>query len=160
MSSFYDLVLILALVACGGLVAERLKVPLLSVYLAAGIVLGPAVLGLVAPTEGLTSLGSLGVSLFLFSVALKLDLRTFRSLGWRALWAGVGQIGACALLAWLVAAAAGLRGAELALAVPILAVSSTIVGWQVLRTRDAHSLYRDLGWTDLVEADRWMEIRP
>jgi len=40
------------------------------------------------------------------------------------------------------------------------AVSSTIVGWQVLRTRDAHSLYRDLGWTDLVEADRWMEIRP
>jgi GNAT superfamily N-acetyltransferase len=40
------------------------------------------------------------------------------------------------------------------------AVSSAVVGWQVLRTRDAHSLYRDLGWTDLVEADRWMEIRP
>ena len=40
------------------------------------------------------------------------------------------------------------------------AVSSTVVGWQVLRTRDAHALYRDLGWTDLVEADRWMEIRP
>ncbi|HET7901611.1 MAG TPA: GNAT family N-acetyltransferase [Candidatus Nanopelagicales bacterium] len=40
------------------------------------------------------------------------------------------------------------------------AVSGTIDGWQVLRTRDAHALYRDLGWTDLVEADRWMEIRP
>ena len=40
------------------------------------------------------------------------------------------------------------------------ALSSTVVGWQVLRTRDAHSLYRDIGYTDLIEADRWMEIRP
>jgi Kef-type K+ transport system membrane component KefB/Trk K+ transport system NAD-binding subunit len=154
MSSFYDLVLMLGLVACGGLVAERLKVPLLSVYLAAGIVLGPAVLGLVAPSEGLTSLGSLGVSLFLFSVALKLDLRTFRSLGWRALWAGVGQIGACGLLAWLVAAAVGLRGAELALAVPILAVSSTIVVVKILtEKKELDSLHGQLAIAILILQD-------
>lgn len=39
------------------------------------------------------------------------------------------------------------------------AVAATGVGWQILRTRDAHGLYRDLGFTELTETDRWMERR-
>ncbi len=127
MSSFLDLVLILALVAGGGLITERLKVPLITVYLLAGIVLGPAGFNRLAPSEGVTSLGSLGVSLFLFSIALKLDTRTFRTLGWRALWAGIGQITLTALTALAVGYALGLRHHELQLAVPVLTLSSTIV---------------------------------
>ena len=39
-------------------------------------------------------------------------------------------------------------------------LGEAIEGWQLLRTRDAHQVYRDVGYTDLVEADRWPEIKP
>ena len=45
MGTFYELVLIFGAVAAGGLLAERLRVPLLTVYLVTGLILGPAVYG-------------------------------------------------------------------------------------------------------------------
>lgn len=39
-------------------------------------------------------------------------------------------------------------------------LADAIDGWQLLRTRDAHQVYRDVGYADLTEAGRWMEILP
>ncbi|MGB9690966.1 MAG: cation:proton antiporter [Candidatus Sumerlaeaceae bacterium] len=145
MTSFYDLVLVLVAVLAVGLLAERLRVPLLTVYLAAGIVLGPAGLGYLAPHEVFTSLGSLGVSLFLFSIALTLDLRTFRFLGVRALAAGLGQIVVTAVAAWWLGVVVGLRAPTLWLIVCVLVISSTVVVLKVLASKkELESLHGQL----------------
>lgn len=154
MSSFTDLALLLAVVALGGLVAERVKVPLLAVYLAAGIVLGPAVVGALSPHEGLSSLGGLGVSLFLFSIALKLDLRTFRLLGWRALGAAAGQILLTALVAAPLAYALGFRGALLWLVTCVLVMSNTVLVVKIFaEKKELESLHGQLAIAILILQD-------
>lgn len=145
MTSFTDIAVILATVAVGGLLALRLKVPLLVVYLAAGILLGPAGLGLVSSHEGLSSLGSVGVSLFLFSIALKLDVGAFRVLGWRAFWAGLGQIGFTAIAAAVCAWGLGFQGVTLGLLVCVGVMSSTVLAVKVFaEKKELESLHGQL----------------
>ncbi|MCX7625641.1 MAG: cation:proton antiporter [Candidatus Sumerlaeaceae bacterium] len=154
MSSFTDLALLLAVVAVGGLVAERLKVPLLAVYLATGIILGPAVVGALSPHEGLSSLGGLGVSLLLFSIALKLDLRTFRLLGWRALGAAVGQITVTAVVAAAIAYGLGFRGPLLPLVTCVLVMSSTVLVVKIFaEKKELESLHGQLAIAILILQD-------
>ena len=135
MGTFYELVLIFGAVAAGGLLAERLRVPLLTVYLVTGLILGPAVSGLVAAHESFASLGSLGVSLFLFSIALGLDLRSFRNSGLPALTAGIAQIVVTAGLALAIGRIVDLQREELLLLVLALTISSTVVATKMLAER-------------------------
>lgn len=154
MTSFYDLVLILVTVSVGGLFAQRFRIPLLTIYLASGIVLGPTGLGYLVPHEVFTSLGSLGVSLFLFSIALKLDLRTFRFLGVRALIAGLGQLLLTGVAGWGIGILFGLRGAGLWLAVCVVVLSSTVIVLKMLAAKkELESLHGQLAVAILILQD-------
>lgn len=154
MASFAELVLVLGVVALGGLVASRVGIPLLTVYLGAGILLGPTGLHWVSGHEGVSSLGSLGVSLFLFSIALKLDWRLFLDLGWRAPAAGAAQISFAALVAAGLGWMFGFHGLPLALFTIAAANSSTVIVVKLLADkRELDSLHGQLALAILILQD-------
>src|SRR6478672_6195750 len=72
------LVVVLAVAALAPLVAVRLRLPGALLEIVAGIVLGPAVLGLVRPDATLSAVALLGLSFLLFLAGSEVDLRRFR----------------------------------------------------------------------------------
>jgi Kef-type K+ transport system membrane component KefB len=61
-------------------------------FIALGVVMGPAVLDLVKSKENIHLLAEIGISVLLFIVGLKLDLRIIKSVGKIALLTGLGQV--------------------------------------------------------------------
>jgi glutathione-regulated potassium-efflux system ancillary protein KefC len=105
-------------------------------YLAAGIAIGPWVLGLVTNVDDILHFSEFGVVLMLFMVGLELEPRRLWSMrrpifGW-----GSVQVVACALALALVAVACGV-GWKLALVAGLgLALSSTAIALQVMDERN------------------------
>lgn len=94
---FADFALLLLLSALAGGVAIWLRQPVLIAYIVVGIVVGPALLGLVsthgsAAHDQIDLLAQIGVAVLLFLVGLKLDLQHVRHLGPVALATGLGQL--------------------------------------------------------------------
>ncbi|MBP6384280.1 cation:proton antiporter [Aeromonas salmonicida] len=94
---FADFALLLLLSALAGGVALWLRQPVLIAYIVVGIVVGPAVLGLVSAHDSVARdqidlLAQIGVAVLLFVVGLKLDLQHVRHLGPVALATGLGQL--------------------------------------------------------------------
>jgi Kef-type K+ transport system membrane component KefB len=132
---FADIAVILLVSALAGLVAVRLRQPLVVAFVVVGIVVGPSVLGLVEPTDDLQLLAQLGVAVLLFVVGLKLDLHVVRRLGPVAVLVGGAQVALVTVAGFLLALAFGLDGVD-ALYVGIgLAFSSTIIVIKVLSDR-------------------------
>ncbi len=69
---------IVGAVAVLGVLAVWLKQPTIVAYIIAGIVIGPAVLGWVAPTTLIENLGELGLAFLLFLIGLELNVREVR----------------------------------------------------------------------------------
>ena len=65
---FADIAVILIVSALAGVVAVRLRQPLVVAFVVVGIVVGPSVLGLVEPDDDLQLLAQLGVAVLLFVV--------------------------------------------------------------------------------------------
>lgn len=89
---FYELTALLMLAAMTGLFGILLRQPMVVTFIVVGIMAGPSILGLVQSHENIEILAKLGVSLLLFMVGLKLDLKLIRTLGPVALATGIGQV--------------------------------------------------------------------
>lgn len=153
-TSFGELVTILAVAAAAGAAAVRLRQPLVTGFIAVGILLGPSGLNWIQSADEVHLLGEMGLAVLLFVVGLKLDLRLIRSFGVAALSAGLGQVvftaGAGFLLAW------GLGMAPLtALYVSLgLTFSSTIIIVKLLSDkRETDSLHGRLTLGILIVQD-------
>ncbi len=70
----------------------RLRQPLLVAYIVVGIVVGPAVLGWVSAHDQIDLLAQIGITVLLFVVGLKLDLKHIRHIGPVALATSIGQL--------------------------------------------------------------------
>src|SRR5947209_1596511 len=71
-----DLTLVLLAAVIGGLIAQRLRQPLIVGYIVAGVLIGPFTGGLTAAhTEQIRQLAQLGVALLLFSLGLEVSFR-------------------------------------------------------------------------------------
>ncbi|MEX2554234.1 MAG: cation:proton antiporter [Actinomycetota bacterium] len=70
-------------------VAERFRQPAVLAEIAAGIIIGPSLLGLVHHDEALSLLAELGAILLLFEVGLHMDLADLRSVGGDSIRVGV-----------------------------------------------------------------------
>ncbi len=114
-----------------GLVAHRLRLPLIAGYLMAGVALGPFTPGFVADQSISSQLSDIGVILLMFGVGMHLspsDLMKVRSI---ALAGALAQI-AVAVLAGMALGRGMAAGAILGLS---LSVASTVVLLRVLSER-------------------------
>ncbi len=102
-NTFHELAAILMLADGIGVVALKLRQPLIIGHIVAGILVGPAVLNWVSGGSGLKLLSSIGISVLLVLLGLKLDMGRIRSVGPVALATGLGQIVFTTLFGFLLA---------------------------------------------------------
>lgn len=126
-NTFNDIVLVLVLAAIFGLIAMRMKQPLIIGFIIVGIMAGPSVFNWPAATGEINLLAELGLSLLLFVVGLKLDLRLIRSIGKVAAIAGIGQVVLTAGFGYLISIWLGMTGVMAIYSAIAMAFSSTII---------------------------------
>ncbi len=127
----------IALVAAliGGLVARALRLPVLTGYLLAGVLIGPHTPGFIADGRVVLGVANLGVALLMFAVGVQFSLDELKHVRRTALIAGGTQIVGTILLGILIGLAFGwglYGGTFLGCA---LALSSTAVMLKVLEER-------------------------
>ena len=139
----------LSLACVMGLLAQRLRLPVLAGYLLAGIIIGPFTPGYVANQELATELAELGVILLMFGVGLHFSVKDLLSVRHIAIPGALGQIavataaglGLALLMGWGV-------GAGLIFGLS-LSVASTVVLLRALQDRDLVATGRGriaVGW--------------
>ena len=126
-NAFAEIALTLLAAAVVGAVGTWLRQPLIVSFIAVGILVGPAGIGLVTQHEEIELLASIGISLLLFVVGLKLDFQTIRTLGPVALATGVGQIVVTSIVGFLIAVAMGMDALTATYVAVALTFSSTII---------------------------------
>jgi len=132
-----------------GLLAQRLKLPLIAGYLLAGVVVGPFTPGYVADMGLATELAELGVILLMFGVGLHFSPRDLMAVKAIAVPGALGQIavatGFGTAMGWLMGWSLG-AGLIFGLA---LSVASTVVLLRALQERDLVQTERGrvaVGW--------------
>ncbi|HSL58899.1 MAG TPA: cation:proton antiporter [Acidimicrobiales bacterium] len=118
---------VLAVAAIVGLVATRLRQPLIVSFIAVGIAVGPVGLGWVEGGEGIELLAKLGIAVLLFLVGLKLDLHLVRETGPVALATGLGQVTFTSLVGFGIARLLGMDTTTALYVAVALTFSSTII---------------------------------
>lgn len=92
MSAFQEIAALLSLSALLGMLAVKLRQPLIIAYILVGILAGPAVMNLPGEHGSISLLAEIGITVLLFVVGLKLDMHLVRTLGPVALATGLGQL--------------------------------------------------------------------
>lgn len=126
-NTFYETAIILSLAAVLGILGQRLRQPLVIMFLATGILAGPACLGVIRNYEQIELLASIGIALLLFIVGLRLDLNLIRTTGTVALATGLGQIVFTSVIGFVIALALGLSVVGAVYVAVALTFSSTII---------------------------------
>lgn len=124
---FYEFALILTLAALFGFVGKILKQPLIVMFIALGVVMGPAVFDIVKSKDNIHLLAEIGISVLLFIVGLKLDLRIIKSVGKIALLTGLGQVLFTSFFGYFIGLALGFSSLHSFYIAIALTFSSTII---------------------------------
>lgn len=128
------IVILLSAVVCLWL-AQRLRLASVFGYLVAGMIIGPAALGLVTDIEATRPLAELGVVFLLFTVGLELPIERIRVMRPAMFGLGAAQIALTAALVVLVAVLAGVALDSALVIGGALALSSTAIVLQLLTER-------------------------
>lgn len=91
MDPIIGITILLAAALVGGLIAVRLKQPIIVGYLVVGVVAGPYALGIFTDTEMIETAATIGVSLLMFTLGLELSLGNLK-IGKIGLWGSLAQI--------------------------------------------------------------------
>ena len=124
---FLEIAMILGFASVLGFVGQKLRQPLLIMFLATGILAGPSGLGVIQSYQKIELLANMGIAILLFIVGLKLDLQLIRTTGPVALATGVGQIVFTAAIGFLIALAYKMPILSAAYVAVALTFSSTII---------------------------------
>lgn len=130
-----DLVLALGAAFLGGVIAQRLGLPVLLGYIIAGVVIGPNTPGLVADRESVEVLANLGVAFLMFALGVEFSFAELKRVRRIGLVAGGLQIPLTILLGTLASLAAGWSAEASLLLGGAFAISSSIVGLKLLMGR-------------------------
>ncbi|MFP3881438.1 MAG: cation:proton antiporter [Actinomycetota bacterium] len=140
------LALVLAAALMGGRIAVRFGYPAILGEIAAGIILGPPIVGLLASNEAIDILGEFGILLMMLYIGMHLDLSELRKASVPGLLAAVGGFLVPTVAGMVLMLAVGRTFLEalfvgLAMGVTSLATKSRIlVDLKILDTRIAHVL--------------------
>ncbi len=126
-NTFTEIAALLSLATLVGILGQKLRQPLIIMFLAAGILAGPSLLGIIHSYEQIDLLAHIGIALLLFVVGLKLDLHLIRTIGPVALATGLGQIIFTSVVGFGIATALGLSFINAAYVAVALTFSSTII---------------------------------
>lgn len=118
---------VLAIATVAGLIATRLRQPLIVAFIVVGIVVGPVGTGWVSADGTIDLLARLGIAILLFLVGLRLDLQMIRSTGPVALATGLGQVTFTSVIGYLIALALGMDSVTALYVAVALTFSSTII---------------------------------
>lgn len=124
---FYEFAIILTLAAVLGAIGQVLKQPLIVMFVALGILVGPSVLDVVKSEENIHLLAEIGIAVLLFIVGLKLDLRIIKSVGKIALLTGLGQVLFTSMFGYLIGISLGFSNLHSFYIAVALTFSSTII---------------------------------
>ncbi|MDY0377509.1 MAG: cation:proton antiporter, partial [Desulfobacterales bacterium] len=126
-STFVEIAAILGLATLFGIVGQKLRQPLIIMFLATGILAGPSCLGIIQSYDQIELLAHIGIALLLFIVGLKLDLHLIRTTGPVALATGLGQIVFTSIIGFGIALALNMPPLAAAYVSVALTFSSTII---------------------------------
>lgn len=126
-NEFLEIAAILGIATLTGIIGQKLRQPLIIMFLATGILAGPSVLGIIHSYEQIELLAHIGIALLLFIVGLKLDLNLIRTTGPVALATGLGQIVFTSFIGFIIAIAMGMSYLSAAYVSVALTFSSTII---------------------------------
>ena len=131
-----NIAIVLAVALVGGMIAHRLRQPVILGYLLVGVAVGPYGFGLVGDLEIIETLATIGVALLMFTVGLEISYSQLRETGKVGIWGGIAQILATFVLG-LVAGKFLLRWplGEAAFFGLLISLSSTMVGLKMLMER-------------------------
>jgi Kef-type K+ transport system membrane component KefB len=124
---FYLFAAVLGIAAAAGLLANRLRQPLIVAFIGVGIAVGPAGLGWIEGTDPLELLAEIGIAVLLFLVGLKLDLHLVRTTGPVALATGLGQVAFTCAVGFVLGLLLGLDATTAFYVAIALTFSSTII---------------------------------
>ncbi len=132
-------------IICGGLIvvllADRIRMPSIVAYIAAGLILGPA-FGIVEVTHDVELIAEFGIALLLFVVGLELSLDKIKDVGKVAVLAGLGQVVFTAAGGFALSSLLGFEPIEAIFLAVALTFSSTVVVVKLLDQKgDLDSLY-------------------
>jgi len=153
-NTFYEFAIILAFAALIGGFGQLLKQPLIVMFIALGIILGPSVLDVVKSHDKIHLLAEIGIAVLLFIVGLKLDLRIIKSIGKIALITGLGQVLFTSLFGYLIGLALGFSSLHSVYIAVALTFSSTIIIVKLLSDKkEIDSLYGQIAIGFLIVQD-------
>jgi Kef-type K+ transport system membrane component KefB len=151
---FDEFALLLIITTVLGAIAVRLRQPVLIAYIAVGILLGPAGFSLVTAHDQIDLLAQIGITVLLFVVGLKLDLRHIRHIGPVALATGLGQLSFTIVFGFFIVLALGKGWLEALYIAVALTFSSTIIIVKLLSDkRELDSLHGRIAVGFLIVQD-------
>jgi len=127
---------LLAAALVGGMIAHRLRQPVILGYLVIGIAVGPHAFGLGRDLELIERVATIGVALLMFTLGLEISIAQLREVGKVGIWGGITQIAATFAVGLMVGVL--LFGWHLSQAVLfglIISLSSTAVCLKILMER-------------------------
>ena len=127
LTPFIEVAGILAVASAAAAVGLKLRQPLIISFLFAGILVGPAGIGLVEDAHEIELLASIGIALLLFVVGLRLDVGMIRTVGPVALATGLGQVVFTSLIGFAIALGFGMSTVVAVYVAVALTFSSTII---------------------------------
>ena len=125
--AFPLIAVILAIAAVAGMLATRLRQPLIVAFIGVGILVGPTGTGWVVADGTIELLARMGIAILLFLVGLRLDLHLIRTTGPVALATGLGQVAFTSVIGYLIAIALGMDTVTALYVAVALTFSSTII---------------------------------
>jgi Kef-type K+ transport system membrane component KefB len=151
---YYQFAVVLFAATVLGVLAIRLRQPLLIAFILVGILIGPASLDLVTAHSEIRLLAEIGVTVLLFVVGLKLDMNLVRHLGPVALATGLGQLLFTIVFGFLIGLALGMDWIKAVYVAVALTFSSTIIIVKLLSDkREIDSLHGRIAMGFLIVQD-------
>ncbi|MFC1995944.1 cation:proton antiporter, partial [Chloroflexota bacterium] len=84
--------ILLAAALAGGMIAHRLRQPIILGYLVIGVAVGPHALGLIGDLEIVEAAATIGVALLMFTLGLEISIAQLREVGKIGIGGGITQV--------------------------------------------------------------------
>lgn len=139
---FVEISILISLCAIVSVIMRLLKQPLIIGYIITGLLVGPAIFGIIKTPETVEVLGNFGVTLMLFIVGLGLNPRVIKEVGKVSFVTGFGQVILTIALGYWISGLLGFDNITSAYIAVALSFSSTIIILKLLADKkELNKLY-------------------